>query len=142
MIRLLTVPEKKIPAILVLRQTFGFPLGEANRIVTTTPQNLPDLDSEREEEQLRKALEDAGCTLEKNFNPYDYMRHVSFYPPEDFKGPVCGSMYAFTTMCGEPITDDTPRVHSDLSDEERAAMTSNVDCPKCREALTNWGYLE
>ena len=142
MIRLLEVPKKKIPVILVLRQTYGWPLGEANRVVTTPPQDLPEL-SAYEEKKLRKRLEDAGAVLNKEFCARDY-RHASFYPPKDFDGPMCGSAYAFHTMCGERLDsfrEEPPRVHSGLSDEEREAMTSNVDCPRCREALKNWDYL-
>jgi len=140
MIRLLEVPNKKILVILVLRQTFGYTLAEANRIATRPPQDLPELD-EYEEKRLRKALEEAGCTLGKEFCVWDY-QHASFYPPKDYDGPVCGSMYAFTTICGERMDPLPPRVHSGLSDEERTEMISKVTCPRCREALANWGYLE
>jgi len=143
MIRLLEVPKKKIPVILVLRQTYGLTLGEANQIVTSPPQDLPKLKS-WEEEKLRKALEDAGCSLEKEYCAQDY-KHVSFYPPKDYTGPVCGSMYAFTTMCGESLNaffPEPPRIHSDLSEEKRAALIADVDCVKCLDSLRTWGYLE
>ena len=140
MIRLLEVPEKKIPVILILRQTFGFPLSEANRIVTSPPQDLPELDS-YDEEKLRKNLEEAGCALEKEFCLWDY-QHASFYPPSDYEGPIAGCGYAGVSCCGVVMDPQPPRVHSGLTDEEREAITSKVDCPECRKSLTNWGYLE
>ena len=157
MIRLLEAPtgKKKIPVILILRQTFGYNLAEANRIATSWPQDLPHIDRFHDEKRIRKELVEAGCVLDDSCptcfgrDPqtrdcggcYRRYQHASFYPPLDYKGPICGSMYAFTTMCGRrpPVE---PRVHSGLSDEEREAITSKITCPECREALVNWGYMK
>ena len=157
MIRLLEVPKKKISVILVLRQTFGYTLAEANRIATSWPQDLPHIEGHRKEEQVRKALVDAGCVLEETCNLcfgddtlrcagcYDRYTHCAHESSADYDGPICGSMHFFTS-CGrhwfEHKKKEPPRVHSGLSDGEREAITTKVDCPKCRESLAHWGYLK
>ena len=140
MIRILEAPEKIIPAVHVLRQHYGISLSKIKTWLVETPTDLPELD-DYEEKRLRKALEETGCVLEKEYCAWDY-KHASFYPPKDYDGPICGSGYAFTTICGERMDPLPPRVHSGLSKEEREEMISKVDCPRCREALVNWGYLE
>ena len=159
MIRILKTPERAIPAVHVLRRHFGMgvTLKDIKVMLVDAPTDLPHIDNERIERKLRQDLLDVGCDLEETCSHclgndvkrcpgcYDRHMHCAHEPPADYDGPICGSMHFFTS-CGrhwfEHRKEEPPRVHPGLLVEEREAIISKVDCPECREALTNWGYLK
>lgn len=157
MIRIIGHTGSVAPAVKLLRAQFSVTIGEARDLVVKTPSELPHIEWHGEEKRFRKALTDAGCTLEDACPEcfgnrtkecggcYDRHTHCAHNFPKSYTGMMCGSMH-FLTSCGrnwfELVGIEPPRVHSNLSDDEREALIAKVNCPECRQVLANWDYLE
>lgn len=156
MIRILTV-QNTVATIKVIRAAFpAYSIGEAKRLLDALPCELPHMYSWNEE-HLRKALSEIGCEFEATCRVclgddpqkctacYERFVHSAHSFPSSYDGPVCGSMY-FYTSCGanwsELCVERPPTVHEGLSGVELKEIVDNLTCPRCCESLTNWGYIQ
>ena len=138
MIKLLSVPEKKIPVIKILRDFYGVGLGAARVMASSTPVELPDPGCDHEESKLRVRLRDAGCELEKDIRE---CRHIRL--PLDLKPgePFCGSMES-VRACGTEMGFHLPKITKQTPPEIAAEVIKTIDCPKCLKYLKEDGYLQ